>query len=155
MDAKTGKTEAIMRLDAARKIMDMTYPLVHEPKLFLPVIEYLYDAFNISIDALLESRTINFDKTNFELKIDIFSKNYSPELNLNPENKNNLIEFMLLLNKTLKEHKDASVEFIRDEKFIISDNDYNMTALSFNSVNDMLSKSENYINEMFSQNSVR
>jgi hypothetical protein len=53
--------------------------------------------------------------------------------------------------KTLDEHKNASVEFVRDEKFVISDNDYHMTTLSLESVKGMISYSEKYIDALYAK----
>ncbi|HYD03107.1 MAG TPA: hypothetical protein VEC16_02305 [Alphaproteobacteria bacterium] len=131
------------QLMIARRIVDTTYTIVHQPKLFLPAVNSIYEAFDITMNGILESKGVKFDMNNHDEKINLFENNFQLD--------NHTLSLIKKLRLTLDEHKNASVEFVRDEKFIISDNDYHMTALSLESVKGMISYSEKYIDALYAK----
>jgi len=66
------------------------------------------------------------------------------------EIRSDLLDFVSELKATIDKHKRSSVEFAKKEKFVISDNDYNLKTLSLDDVKASLTKTKKFMNELFS-----
>ncbi len=126
-----------------------TYSLVKEPKLLVSVIDNLFQALDLTVTALLEYEKhfkfiSTYDKT-FEGKMDMFRRKIVTKYGI----KNEIIPFILNIKKTLDEHKKSIVEFRKKDIYVISDNDYNLTTLKIEDVKKTLTKTKNYIDELF------
>ena len=143
------KTSADQKLKVADHLLSTTYSLVKEPKLLVSVIENLYQALDSAINAVLEYekelKNIGVYTNSFEGRLEMFRRKVMPKHDLNHD----LIDFLLELKSTLEEHKKSSVEFSRKEKFVITDNDYNLKTLSFDDVKKRLVQTKHYIDELF------
>lgn len=146
---KTLRAQALDKLKVADHLISTTYSLVKEPKLLVSVIENIYQAFDITLTALLEYeknfKPIPSYNKSFDDKVDIFKRKIATKYDINDE----IIEFIVQLKKTLDEHKKASVEFTKKETFVISDNNYNMTTLKIEDVKKTFTKAKHYIDELF------
>lgn len=144
MDVNNLKTEAMQQLSVARRIVDTTYAIVHEPKLFLPVVNTIYDAFDLTINGFLSIKNISYDAQDFNQKIILFQAEITSIYN-----NDKIISFIKNLKHTVDEHKGASVEFVRSDNFVIADSDYNMTTLSLEGVKTMVLDAEKYLGEVY------
>jgi len=144
------KSLAEQKLKVADHLLSTTYSIVKEPKLLVSVIENLYSALEYSISAVLEYEkgleTINNTGTTFESKVEIFRRKVMPRREI----RSDLLDFVSELKATIDKHKRSSVEFAKKEKFVISDNDYNLKTLSLDDVKASLTKTKKFMNELFS-----
>ncbi len=132
----------------ANHLIEITYPLVREPKLLMSVLIHTYDALEFSMSALLEYEK-NFKpipnyNESFEQKIDIFKRKIITKYDINKD----IIEFIINIKKTLNEHKKSTVEFTKKETFVISDNDYNIITLNVTEVKKTLLTAKHYIDNL-------
>ena len=89
--------------------------------------------------------TISDYGTSFEEKFEIFRRKLAPKHDISKE----LLGFITELKNTLEEHKKSSLEFAKKEKFVISDNDYNLRTLSVDEVKKKLVQTKKYVDELF------
>ncbi|MGV8086293.1 MAG: hypothetical protein ACP5N1_01555 [Candidatus Woesearchaeota archaeon] len=140
---------ALDKLSIADHLVGTTYSLVKEPKLLISVIEHIYNAFDITLTALLEYeknfKSIPNYKENFDTKIEVFRRKIATKYDISDAK----INFIISLKKTLDEHKKASVEFTKKETFVISDNDYNIITLNVDDVKKTLVIAKKYIEDFF------
>jgi len=143
------KAQADQKLKVADHLLSTTYSIVKEPKLLVSVIENMFHALDLSITAVLEYEkslhNISSYGDSFESRIEIFRRKFMPRHGLNHD----IIEFIVELKNTIEEHKKSSVEFAKKEKFVISDNDYNLRTLDLEDVKKRFVKSKKYVEELF------
>jgi hypothetical protein len=149
MEFQTLKFQASEKLKVADHLVSTTYSLVKEPKLLISVIENISQALELAVTAVIEYeknfKTIQKYDNTFEGKIEIFRRKIMTKYNL----RNDIMDFMIDIKKTLDGHKKSSVEFTKKETFVISDNDYNLTTLKIDDVKKTLTKAKNYVEELF------
>ena len=143
------KAQAEQKIKVADHLLSTTYSFVKEPKLLVSVIENLYHALEYAMTGLLEHEknmhTISDYGTSFEEKFEIFRRKLAPKHDISKE----LLGFITELKNTLEEHKKSSLEFAKKEKFVISDNDYNLRTLSVDEVKKKLVQTKKYVDELF------
>jgi hypothetical protein len=142
------KAQAEEKLRIADHLTGTTYSLVREPKLLVSVIENIYTAFDLTLSALLEYEkrftTIPRYSDTFEGKLELFRRKIATKYGISSD----VLEFIISIKKTLDEHKRSSVEFTKKEKFVITDNDYNLTTLTVEDVKKTLAKARQHINNL-------
>lgn len=148
-DFESLRLDAEQKLKIADHLLSTTYSLVKEPKLLVSVTENLFHALELTITGLLEYETHfktlgNYGNT-FEAKIDMFRRKIVPKYGISHE----FMDFVIELKSTVDEHKKSSVEFAKKEKYIISDNDYNLRTLTADDVKKKVQKTKKYVEELF------
>jgi hypothetical protein len=164
------KAQAENKLKIADHLLSTTYTLVKDPKLLVSVIDALYTAMDLSINAILEfempeiakkilnSQTISghdqkrtFDK-NFKTpefkeseKLELFRRKIVTKYALEPE----MVDFYSELKTTLETHRKSDVEFTKKEKFVISDKEYNLKTLTYEDVKKKYASAKSYVNHIF------
>jgi len=148
MEFQTLRNQALEKLKIADHLVGTTYSLVKEPKLLVSVIENIYQAFDLTLSALLEYeknfKSIPAYNQTFEDKMEIFRRKIVTKYGIS----NDVTIFILDLKKTLDEHKKSNVEFTKKETFVITDNDYNLTTLKIEDVKKTLVKAKHHIEEL-------
>ncbi len=149
MEFETLRTQSQEKLKVADHLVGTTYPLVREPKLLVSVIDNIFQALDLAVTALLEyekySKVISNYDTKFEEKINLFRRKIVTKYDLPID----IIDFILVIKKTLDEHKQSIVEFRKKDIYVISDNDYNLTTLNIEDVKKNLTKAKYYIDKLF------
>jgi hypothetical protein len=148
MEFQTLRFQALEKLKVADHLVGMTYSLVKEPKLLVSVIENISQALELTVTALLEyERELKaipkYDDT-FNGKMEMFRRKIMTKHNIS----NDVLDFILDVRKTLDDHKKSTVEFTKKDKFVISDNDYNIITLKVDDVKKTLSKAKHYVEEL-------
>jgi len=143
------KSQAEEKLKIADHLISTTYSLVKEPKLLVSVIENIYQALDLAMNALLvyekNFQSIPSYSNTFEERLEVFKRKIVTKHNIS----NDIVNFIIEVKHTLDEHKKSSVEFIRKEKFVISDNEYNLHTLSIDDVKKTFSKAKHYTDILF------
>ena len=143
------KAQSEEKLRIAEHLISTTYPLVREPKLFISVIENIFQSLDLAITSVLEHEKIfqnipSYNNT-FESKFEIFRRKIKSKYSINEET----IKFITEMHNILNEHKKSSVEFTKKEKFVISDNDYNIKTLTADEVKKLMIKAKRIIGGLF------
>jgi hypothetical protein len=149
MELRQSISSSIENLNIADQLLNNTYPLIREPKLLISVLEHLSQAFENIIIATLQYEkedvtTLENIQSNFNTLIQLFEQNIINKYNLDKE----IIPFILNIRTTLEKHKNANIEFTKKETFIISDNEYNITTLNVNEMEQTLLQSKRYIDNI-------
>ncbi len=136
------KEEAKKYLKSADRILFTTYPLVNDPKLLLKVMDNIFLGITKTIAALLyyekmKNRVPEFKDT-FDSKMDIFRRKCLLHYNLDP----NYVKFILDVKGIIVQHRKSPVEFVKNDKFVICSNDYNMKSISYEDVKIFLKKAK-------------
>ena len=139
-------SQADSKLKIADHLLSTTYPFVKDPKLLVSVIDALFQAMELAIETAIEYeknfKTLQY--TDFESKIEIFRRKVIPKYALDPK----IIDFLLELKAILESHRKSGVEFTKKEKFVISDNDYNLKTLDFEDARKKYHAAKEYIGEI-------
>ena len=143
------KAQSEEKFRIAEHLISTTYPLVREPKLLISVIENIFQSLDLAITSVLEHEKIfqnipSYNST-FEGKLEIFKRKIKSKYSINEET----IKFITEMHNILNEHKKSSVEFTKKEKFVISDNDYNIKTLTADEVKKLMIKAKHIIDGLF------
>ena len=144
------KAKAEEKLKIADHLISTTYLLVKEPKLLISVIENIFNAFDLTLTALIEYekelKSISSSQSykNFDEKLELFRRKIVTKYGINTE----ILKFITEIKRTLDEHKKSNIEFTKKETFVISDNDYNIIKLEVEDVRKTLTKAKRYIDDL-------
>lgn len=147
MDSHTLLDSSLNKLKIADHLLSTTYPIVRDPKLLVSVIENIFNAVENAIEALLAHeknfKSIEYS-ADFSSKIEMFRRKIMPKYSL----ESGIMQFATDLKSVLDEHKASKVEFTKKEKFVITDNDYNLKTLTYENVRSNYIKAKKYIDSM-------
>ena len=124
----------------ADHLIYVTYPLLKEVKLIIPIAENLYSTVINLMDAVLEYdrlyKRIDLLVDNFDVRLDIFKSNCSKRYNITKEH----IDLIVELRNIIQHHKKSPMEFIRGDKFVIASSNYSLKTVNLNNLKVYLTK---------------
>lgn len=138
------------RIKIADHILTMTYPLVKDPKLLLVVLENVFLALTKALSSLLYYERV-FKRIppfhdNFVSKFQLFKERCVRRYKIDKE--------YLTVIKEVKDiilfHKNSPVEFVKNDRFVICSEDYQLKTISYEQVKDYIKKAKLFI-ELISQ----
>lgn len=141
------KEKAIKSIKVADHILNMTYPLVKDPKLLKVVLNNIYDALYNTIAMLLYYER-------YHKRIPPFTENYDAMIEICKEvfNKYNIskgyIGFLHKIKEIIDIQKRSEVEFVRKEKVVFASQEYDLNTLSLDEIKDYIDKAKLFINEI-------
>ncbi len=140
------RAQAENKLKIADHLLSTTFAIVKDPKLLVSVIDALYQAMDIAITAILDFEK-NFKTLEFKEhdKIEFFRRKIITKYGLDPK----IVDFYADLKLTLESHRKSGVEFTKKEKFVISDNDYNLKTLTYEDVKKKYTSARSYVEQIF------
>ena len=126
----------------------VTYPLIKDNKLIIAITENLADAMTNAMDALLYYdkyyKRITTLPSDFRSRLETFKSNCAPRYNINTG--------YLTLIKDLKDlqnaHKQATMEFIRKDKYVITEKNFNIKTLTYQKVKDYVNLSKTFFDKV-------
>jgi hypothetical protein len=132
----------------ADHILTQTYPLLKDPHLLLSSLETLFLAYANSIGSLLHyelifNRIPQF-KEDFDSKLKVLRDSCSKRYNIKQEDINTIKE----IRDIIVQHKKSPVEFVREDRFIICSDDYNMKTINVDSLKRMMSNAKVFIEKI-------
>jgi len=137
----------MQKLKVADHLLSTTYSLVKDPKLLVSVVENIFKSLELAVEAVLvyekNFKSIEYSGS-FESKIEMFRRKIIPKYAL----ENDIVQFIVDLKTLLDEHKASKVEFTKKEKFVISDDDFNLKTLTFDEVRKKYTMAKHYIDEI-------
>lgn len=127
-EIKALQDESEQKIKTADHLLSITYPVVKEPKLLILVIENVFESLSLMIDWALQTEKIYKKEyeTNFDEKFSIFKRKIVTKYDINKD----IIQFIEKIKTIVEEHKKTAVTFIRKEKLIITDENYNLTKIT-------------------------
>lgn len=163
------QAQAENKLKIADHLLGTTFALVKDPKLLVSVTDALFQALDLSIDAILDFEMPEIAKRisdkaisghdqkhaigkNFKSldymgaeKLEIFRRKIITKYGL-PEH---IVDFYLELKLTLDTHRKSDVEFTKKEKFVMSGDDYNLKTLTHDAVKKQYTQAKSYVEQIF------
>ncbi|MGV8151305.1 MAG: hypothetical protein ACP5NV_06280 [Candidatus Woesearchaeota archaeon] len=141
------KAQAENKLKIADHLLSTTFAVIKDPKLLISVIDSLYQAMDYAIDSVVEFEK-NFKSLEYhgwDSKMDIFRRKIVTKYGLDPK----IVDFTIDLKSTLEGHRKSGMEFTKKEKFVISDNDYNLKTLTYEDVKKKYVQAKLYVAQIF------
>ncbi|PIZ51571.1 hypothetical protein COY27_03290 [Candidatus Woesearchaeota archaeon CG_4_10_14_0_2_um_filter_33_13] len=132
------RDKASQKYEGARHLLQVTLPMVNDPKLLLGVIGNMSASLEYSMDAILIYerllRLIPNYNSDFESRFNLF-RYKSVRRNKIPAE---IVHVMSELRYILEMHKKSPIEFQRGNRFVICDKDYAMKIVSLNEIKKQL-----------------
>lgn len=115
---------------AADHMVNVTYPVVKDPKVLLLAITHLNNAFENAISALIYydyhfKRIPNFP-SEFGSKLDIFGRYTCAKYNVPRET----VQAILDVKSIYQDHKSSEMEFRRKNNFVIASKNYRLRTIN-------------------------
>jgi len=141
------RERAIRALKTADHMVSVTYGVVKDAKLLLAVLDNLNVALEETMNSILYydrlfKRIPPFQET-FESKYNMFRLKSARHYNLEAE----YIRAIAEVKEMLDEHKKSPVEFVRNDKFVICNDSYNLKTLSVNDIRKHIARTKLFIQE--------
>ncbi len=143
------RKEALKRLKTADHMLNVMYPSLQEPKILLAALENIFLGLTYSLSALLyyelNLKRIPRFKDNFESKFRMFRN----RICLRYEFDKIFIFLLHNVKELVQKHSESPVEFSRQNKFIISDENYNLSEITWEKLNNYLNKSTEFYKRVY------
>ena len=129
-------------------MLNVTYPLIKDTKLLLPIIQNLFMSMGNAMSAVLYydrlyKRIPPFGDT-FELKFNAFKEYCVHKHGIDKS----YIADMHDIKAIIIARKKSPVEFVRKDRFVICNEDYRIKTLSIDDIRSYLSKAKLFIEQM-------
>ena len=116
-DYQTLVKEGERSLLAASQMVTVTYPLVHAPKIFLPVVEHICEAFRKVILACVASASLS--ASSFSVAYHLFKTRLASQYGVE-----SALPIFEEAEHALVQHQESDVEFVRAEKLLMYSHGY-------------------------------
>ena len=113
--------KAVYQLHLAEHLLEVTYPLVKDPKMLLSVLSNLEQAHEEMFKTVLPSNLIKAD-TDFVSKL----KSFEDLLHSQQVITSGEITTIKTVHDLIDKHKESAVVFSRKDSFVICEDDYNL-----------------------------
>jgi len=137
--------DANKALKLADNMTYVTYPLLKDKKLLMPILENINKSITLSISAFIRYdllyKRINSTPEKFNEKLNLFYNTSFVRYSFNEED----LSFIKSLNNLIKKHKESPIEIIRGEKFIICSEDYRTEIITLDLIKKMILKAKPFI----------
>jgi len=142
-----------LSLEAAKKnikvadhMVHVTYKVVNDPKLLLSVLENVFLAFSDAIGSILYLerlyKMIPPFRDSFESKFNMFRLRIVEKFKIDKK----YINIMQITRDIVLEHKNSPVEFVKNNKLIICDDNYKTKVLEISDVKEIVQIAKNFVN---------
>jgi len=142
------KEKAIQQYDAAFHLLNVTFPLVRDPKLLIGVINNIFSSLEYSMDTILEHerqlKLVPPYPENFQSKLNIFRYRSMKRNNV----PNPIVNLMMELRELLDLHKRSPMEFQRGNRFVICSKDYRLKVISIKEIREYLNQNKEFLDIM-------
>jgi|TARA_B100001971_G_C18045868_1_gene460168 hypothetical protein len=131
----------------ADHMVSVTYNLVRDPKLLLSVIENTLLSLSYAMSSLLQyellfKRVSPFEDS-FDARFELF-KEVAAKYNISVE----FISLIIDVKGLISSHKNASVEFSRNDKLVICSDNYRIISVSMDDIKKHIIKAKLFIQEI-------
>jgi hypothetical protein len=128
----------------ADHMLYMTYPIVKELRLLISIADNLDKSMKIAIDAVLRyewiyKRIMRIPEDTRQ-KIELFER-----IGIRHGFSKDDISFVIELDDIIRKHKQSPLEFIKDNRLVISYNNYKLKTLDSDAMKSYVSKAKTFI----------
>ena len=141
----SSKKNAFMQHDAAFHLLQITFPLIKDPRLLLGIARNILESYSYAIDSILrherELNNISPYNNNFQGKMNVFIHKIVPRYNLSPE----YFDLILELHDIVESQKKSPIDFSRKNKFVICTKEYNLKSITASQLKVHLTKNKEFL----------
>jgi hypothetical protein len=142
------KDNATQKYEGARHLLQVTFPMIKDPKLLLGVMDNISASLESSMDAILAYerllRLVPIYNNNYQSKFNLFRMKSVKRNNISPE----VIHLMSELRYTLDLHKKSPMEFQRGNRFVICNKDYQLKVISLKDLQQYIYTAKGMLDQM-------
>ncbi|MBD3310051.1 hypothetical protein GF351_02430 [Candidatus Woesearchaeota archaeon] len=136
------------KIKVADHILTQTYPLVKDPKLLIAVIENIFLGMSYAMSSVLYHERL-FKKIppfndNFSSKLSVFKQKCVERYGI----ESRYLFLLRDLKNIIVEHRKSPMEFVRNDKFVICSDSYNLRTININDLRSYVSDAKVFIEEM-------
>lgn len=136
------------KIKLADHMLTQTYPLVKDPRLLLTVLENVFLAMSYSMSSLLYYDLL-FKRVppfadDFDSKVRVFRQRCMERYSID----NRHLMIMKELKTIILEHRKSPVEFVKNDKFIICSDEYNLRAITIGQMKKYVEDAKIFIEGM-------
>ncbi|MFH1276403.1 MAG: hypothetical protein ABIH82_04800 [Candidatus Woesearchaeota archaeon] len=139
------RSKALQQYETAYHLLNVTFPLIKDPKLLIGVMQNILATLEFSIDTILEYekqlRLVPNYEFQFQSKFNMF-RYKSAKRNKIPQE---LINLIVDLKEILEMHKKSPMAFQRGNKFVICTHDYRLHTISIDDIKQYLIKTNQFL----------
>ena len=139
------RDSALKNLKIADHMLNVTYPLVKDPKLFISIIDHIFLSLVNAITALLyyeqRYKKLFHFKDNFTEKYDVFARYCARHYKINQD----YLTFILNIKSLVLAHQKSNVEFVRKEKIVICDAVYSYKTIDATTLKTYVDKTRMFV----------
>ena len=135
------------KIQLADHMLTVTYPMVHDAKLLLVVLQNIFLGMSNAMGALL-----HYER--YYKRVPVFSDNFAAKFHLfrdHAETRYNLDESYLDMVQTLRDiivlHKKSPIEFAKKDKLVICSENYSIKTITPEQIKNYLNKAKLFIEE--------
>lgn len=132
------KDKAIQQLKTAEHLLEITFPLVKDPKLLIGVINNLNSCLNHGMEAVFHEDFLVPKSLNG--KIDVLLKKH----NLPQEH----VKLIRKVNQLIISHKESPVVFKRGDRQIICNENYDVEVISAKEVRNLIDTTKEFLSQI-------
>ena len=138
--------QAVQNLRIADHMLNVTYPLLNDPKLLLSVMDNTFLSLTHSMASILHYdrffKRIPPFHDNFESKFNMFKLKSMPTHRIDKS----IPETMLQIKELILLHRKSPVEFRKNGQFVICHENYETTIITLNQIKEFTQKAKQFIN---------
>jgi hypothetical protein len=132
----------------AEYMLTNTYALLKDPKLLLAILENIQMSLEFGLNAILGYerifRRIPPFHNSLDSKINTFKLKVQKRLKFDDK----CIKIILKISDILNEHKNSSVEFSRNKKYVIANDAYNLKTISVEDLKENINICKDFLNKI-------
>lgn len=140
--------KAVKHLQVADHILTQTYLLVKDPKLLVVVVDNLHKATSKAMEAILglerHDKKIPPFHDSFADRLRVFRARNMRRYGFNK----GYLDLLQELYELVKEHQAAPVEFARKDKYVMADEDFELSQLTPDGLRKQLEMAKLFIEDM-------
>jgi len=131
--------------DAAFHLLNVTFPLIKEPKLLMGIVNNVSQSMEHGMNAILayerQLKLVPNYNNEFQSKFNLFRYKSIKRNNI----PNELVTMMQDLKELIELHKQCPTEFQRGNKYILASKDYQLKVLSIKEIREYVAKNNRFL----------
>lgn len=136
--------KAAYQLQLAEHLLEVTYPMIKDPKMLLSVLSNLEQTHNHLFESVLPSNLVTAE-TNFISKLNSFEQLLAPHIVLD----DGIIKTIKSVNDLKIKHKESGVVFGTKDSYVICDENYHLDQLDALSIGEQLRNTKKLTKKIF------
>ncbi len=137
--------KAKFQYDAAFHLLNVTYPLLKDPKLLIAILSNVHSSMEHSLDAILSFERqlllVPHYLDNFQSKFNVFRYKSVPRNKIDPQ----LVEAISTVQTLLNLHQRSLIEFRKEDRLMICDKEFEVKQVAIPEIRQYLEASKNLI----------